>query len=392
MPDEIVAINKLKSPEGFLYAGYPKFMSLFGRDSLITSLSLINMYPNIVITSLKSLSKFQGKKYDYEIAESPGKIPHEVNLDLSLIEKRSKDVPWLKYGPNYFSVDSTPLYVITLLTYLKSKANDLNAQMLNSLKVSIEFLLSSVNEREFLGYDKSPVAKGLASQCWRDGIGDILERMKSPVFVSGVQAFLVEAFDLILCSGTVIQEFLGPDMLNEVRERLSLLRALFYDRFWIEEKGYPALAIDGDGVACRAITTDPLYCLGLGMMNRGEEISMVKRAMEGNLLTKYGIRCMSSGEKEFDPLAYQRGSIWPHDNFLVIRSLLRANFRREAEAVAAGVMKALSSIGSFPEYYSADARGSLIPQEKLRIRPCDPQAWTVGTFVFIKNNFPSLKV
>ncbi len=100
---------------------------------------------------------------------------------------------------------------------------------------------------------------------------------------------------------------------------------------------------------------------------------------------------MSSGEKEFDPLAYQRGSIWSHDNFLVIRSLIRADFRREAEAVAAGVMKALTSIGSFPEYYSADARGSLIPQEKLRIRPCDPQAWTVGTFIFIKNNFPSLK-
>ena len=392
MPDYSQAIEKLKSNEGFLYAGHPKFMSLFGRDSLISSLSLIDKFPDIAIASLKALSKFQGKTFDNEIAECPGKIPHEINLDQALIEKRSKNVSWLKYGPNYFSVDSTPLYIITLLTYLKSTGRSLDKQMLNSLKMSIEFLLSSVQGREFLGYDKTPVAKGLASQCWRDGIGDILERMKSPVFVSGVQAFIAESFELILGSDYEIQEFLGPDILNEVRGGLSSLRELFYDRFWIDNKGYPALAIDGDGVACRVITTDPLYCLGLGMMSREVERNLVKRAMERDLLTEYGMRCLSAEEMEFDAIAYQRGSIWPHDNFLVIRSLIRANFRREAEAVAASVLKALTSIGSFPEYYSVDSNGSLIPQEKLRIRPCDPQAWSVGTFLFIKEKFPGLKV
>lgn len=390
LPDSNKAISKLKSPDGFLYAGFPKFMSLFGRDSLITSLSLMDKFPDIAISSIESLSKYQGRSYNYEISEYPGKIPHEINLDRSLLQKRSMDVPWLRYGPNYFSVDSTPLYVIALLTYERQEDRTLNAGINESLKKSIDFLLKSLEGREFLGYDKSPVAMGLGSQCWRDGIGDILERMKSPVYVSGVQGFIVEAFDLILQSGQETREFLGPDILNGVADKLNLIREYFLDRFWIEETGYPALAIDGDGVACRTVTTDPLYCIGLGMISRSREESIVRRAMDEDILTDFGMRCLSSREKEFDPLAYQRGSVWPHDNFLVIRSLLRGGFRKEAREVAKGVINTMESMNSFPEYYSVDSRGNLIPEKMLRIKPCEPQAWSVGTYVFISETFPEL--
>ena len=57
-------VKTLKSKDGFLYAGFPRFMELFGRDSLISSMELSYLYPQILKNTLIALSKKQGTQYN----------------------------------------------------------------------------------------------------------------------------------------------------------------------------------------------------------------------------------------------------------------------------------------------------------------------------------------
>ena len=53
-------IETLKSKDGFLYAGFPRFMELFGRDSLISSMELSYLYPQILKnTDCQQIIKFR---------------------------------------------------------------------------------------------------------------------------------------------------------------------------------------------------------------------------------------------------------------------------------------------------------------------------------------------
>ena len=105
--DTLQQLESLKSPDGWLYAGLPKFKALFGRDSIISSLELLDFDPTIAVSTIEALVKLQGKDYNSLTMEEPGKIIHEFQTDKELIEKRSRIVPWLSLGKNYFSVDST---------------------------------------------------------------------------------------------------------------------------------------------------------------------------------------------------------------------------------------------------------------------------------------------
>ncbi len=44
---------------------------------------------------------------------------------------------------------------------------------------------------------------------------------------------------------------------------------------------------------------------------------MVKRLMEPDMFSGWGIRTLSTDEKAYDPQSYHDGSIWPHDNSII---------------------------------------------------------------------------
>ena len=383
-------LKKLLSEDDYPFAGFPKYMALFGRDSLITSIAFMNKKPEIAAATLNALSRYQGAKNDVKTLESPGKIPHEINLDRELISKRSKDVPWISYGPNYYSVDSTPLFITTFLELWKSSGKYRETVPINSFVGALDFIINSMEGNEFLGYHSTPYGMGPSSQCWRDGIGDILKRMSSQVYISGVQGFLAESLLGIMNCDSSLKEVIGKERMAKIGEILRRMRDNFTDRFYLEDHGYFALGYDGSGSVCGEITTDPLYCLGLGMIDKGTEKDIVSRSMEADLLTGYGMRSLSQLSPYFDAKAYQRGSIWPHDNMLVVRSLLRGGFWKEAKDVAVALKNGLDSTGSFSEYYSVDSNGDLMDQVHLRISPCNPQAWTIGSYLYIMENFKNL--
>jgi glycogen debranching enzyme len=64
-------------------AGAPWFMALFGRDSLWASIMSLPVDPSLALGTLQTLADRQGTRIDTSTEEEPGKILHEVRLDVS---------------------------------------------------------------------------------------------------------------------------------------------------------------------------------------------------------------------------------------------------------------------------------------------------------------------
>ena len=86
-------------------AGMPWFMTIFGRDTLITCLQTLLFGPELARSALEVLAKLQATEDIPELDAEPGKIVHEVRHG-----KAAKR--W--FEAYYGTVDATPLYLILL--------------------------------------------------------------------------------------------------------------------------------------------------------------------------------------------------------------------------------------------------------------------------------------
>ena len=92
-------------------AGLPWFMTMFGRDSIFTSLQALPFAPELAATTLRELGSRQGTRTDDFRDEDPGRILHEMRYgELTAFEERP-------HSPYYGSADATPLFVVLLDEY-----------------------------------------------------------------------------------------------------------------------------------------------------------------------------------------------------------------------------------------------------------------------------------
>jgi glycogen debranching enzyme len=81
--DDVLALQLAVGDDRYLGAGPPWYLTLFGRDSLISSGMLIPVDPGLAAGTLRALAARQGTKVDPESAEQPGKIPHELRAEVA---------------------------------------------------------------------------------------------------------------------------------------------------------------------------------------------------------------------------------------------------------------------------------------------------------------------
>ena len=92
-------------------AGLPWFMTMFGRDSIFTSLQALPFTPELAQTTLLALGERQGTRVDDFRDEDPGRILHEMRYgEMTAFEERP-------HSPYYGCADATLLYVVLLDEY-----------------------------------------------------------------------------------------------------------------------------------------------------------------------------------------------------------------------------------------------------------------------------------
>lgn len=361
-------------------AGIPYFACVFGRDSIISALYVLPYYPEYALSTLKLLGELQGRKFDIKKEEEPGKIPHEVRFDeLSL----AGITPFSTY---YGTVDATPLYVILAREYLRWSGDRNGIKTVAPyLKKAVEWILAKIEENGFLTY--SPRPGGLVNQGWKDSAEGVPyengEPVKPPVALVEVQGYAYAA----LQGAAEMADILGIDE-NYLKEKARSL----YDRlnryFWIEDRGYYALALDGDCRKSGVLASNQGHLLFAMAALRKREI--VEKMFSSRLYSGWGIRTLAEGEKAYNPFSYHNGSVWPHDNTFIALGLSREGFVGRASSLASDLFMAGYLLDGFPELFSGLSRsvGPPCPISRANI----PQAWSAASAYALISSILSLKV
>lgn len=355
---------------GYIRAGYPRFMRLFGRDSLIVSNQLLEIDPSICRSTLEILSEFQGKKFDEVSEEEPGKILHETDPGKS----HHPQYEWIPF-PYYGSIDSTPWFLIIFGKYFqKTGDQEFLNQYRQNIQAATDWMETKINSDPsgFLRYQRKREKGQLFHQGWKDGFFDHL-KIQPPVAIVEAQGYsylaLKEAANL-----------LNNKKYNQLAEEL---KKRFNEKLWMESKKYFSLALDGKSQKKETITSNPGHLLFTGILGEDKSDLVVKRLFESDMWTPYGIRTQSAKEPDFNYKSKVLGSIWPHDNWIIAQGLKRLSYNNEYQKIKEAILKAHKEFGFIPELYA------VTPNDKLEEieGACKPQAWASGAALeFLKNN------
>jgi glycogen debranching enzyme len=358
-------------------AGLPWFMTLFGRDTLITSIQTVWLGPELAHGALHLLGELQGTRVDEFRDEEPGKILHEVRHG-ELTKTGEKP-----HSPYYGTADATPLWLILLSEYWRSTGND---EFVRSRWQRLLAALSWCDEhgdRDGDGFVEYATrsSQGLGNQCWKDSWDGIQFADGSipclPLATAEIQGYV---YDAKLRAAELARAIAGDDALAERLEREAAnLRERFNTAFWSDERGgYYVVALDGDKRPVDSMTSNMGHLLWSGIVPDDRAAVVAHHLLSDRLFSGWGVRTLSRDDVGYNPIGYHTGTVWPHDNALVVLGLARYGFREEANRIVLAQLDAAAHSGfRLPEAFAGFERWiSRFPVPYPTA--CSPQAWATG--------------
>lgn len=357
----------------FLAAGVPWFLTLFGRDSLLPAVmaGLDGSWP--AEGALAALQKYQARQYDDFRDEQPGKFLHELRDD-ELTFRRE-----LPYSPYFGTHDAPSLYCLALWNAWRWTGDDeLVSRHIDAAMRGLEWCerhgdLDGDGLQEYATRSR----KGYRNQGWKDAgdaIVDAAGRQPDvPLATVELQAYLYAAR---LAVADLLDLLRQPKEAQEQRRKAHALRQLVEARYWLEEAQFYALALDGSKRCVDAIASNAGHLLWCGMPRADRAAAVARRLLADDMFSGWGLRTLSSGNPAYNPLSYQRGSVWPFDTVLAAAGLFRYGEREAAFRLMRGLLEAAQSFESsrLPELFGGfpRSRGVPVPYQEANI----PQAWS----------------
>ncbi len=380
-------LRKLSAREGFLLAGIPRFKELFGRDSLISALETLNVSPNILGNTLRILAKNQGRAIDSVTGEEPGKILHELysrkwgtkNDEISRKQKFPK--PDVAY---FYSIDSTPLFVIGAEEYYKATHDrDLIGEILHNIVSAVDWIVRYGLKDGLLVYNRDMYGRQLASMCWKDGCWGVYDGLDGDIAAVEVQSYTYRALEGFM---EIAKRFDTGYNTGILKGLLKKLHESTDGRMWMEEIGAysPALSLK-DGKRITSLTSSQGHLLYSGIINNTMADKVVKSLFGDSMLTKYGIRTTAAGDPYFDEKEYQKGSVWFNDNWFIAKGLQTRGYADEYSELRKRILDYVIEKKYPLEYIGMSRKGRMMDEKGLTVKPCRVQAWTVGAFLDLIN-------
>ena len=361
-------------------AGAPWFMTLFGRDSLLTSWMLLPVDPTVALGTLQTLAQLQGENVNPLTEEEPGRILHEV--------RSGPDAEMALGGGNlyYGSIDSTPLFVMLLgeLRRWGLATSEVDALIPHADR-ALEWM-DRFGDRDgdgFIEYQRA-TDRGLVNQGWKDSFDGINfaagDLARPPIALAEVQGYTYAAF---LARSHFAREVGDLDAARYWSERSHRLKLRFNEAFWLADRGYFAVALDAEKRPVDALASNMGHCLWTGIVNEDKAASVVRHLMSPEMFTGFGVRTLASSMGAYNPMSYHNGSVWPHDNAIVAAGLMRYGFVAEAQRIVLGLLDASEQTGSrLPELFCGfDRREFDLPVAYPT--SCSPQAWAAAAPLYL---------
>lgn len=363
-----------------LGAGIPWYAAPFGRDAIITSLELLSVTPHLAVETLRTLAVFQGEKDDPWHEEEPGKILHELRRGEMA---RAGEIP---HSPYYGTIDATPLWLMLLGETWRWTGDD---ALVDELEGHAERALAWMERRLVAGggwvrYQRTH-ARGLENQGWKDSRDGVSfpdgTLAQPPIALVEVQGYVVAAFEVM---ARLRRRRGDARSAHALRQRAQALRQRINEAFWMEDVGYYALALDGEGRRVPTISSNPGH-LALGRAVPAERMqALAEMLLSEEMYSGWGIRTVARGQAVFNPLSYHNGTVWPHDNAMCALGLALSGQIDEAVRICEGLYAAVLQFRDLrlPELFCGMSRGH---DELLVHYPvsCAPQAWASGAFYLL---------
>jgi glycogen debranching enzyme len=360
-----------------LAAGIPWYVTIFGRDSLISSHQMLSVNPAPAREALRLLAAHQGIEVDDWRDEEPGKILHEVRQgELA----RAGIVP---HTPYFGSVDSTPWFLILVAQYFRWTGD---LEFARSLLPSVDAALGWIDTFGDLDGDgfveyRTRSARGIRNQGWKDSHDSIVHTdgrlAEPPIALSEVQGYVYLAKTRI----ADVYRALGDETrANQLLAQAEELRRRFNEVFWMEDERYFAAALDADKRQVRTVMSNPGHGLYCGIVDDEKASLLAKRLLAPDMFSGWGIRTMSKAAAAYNPMSYHNGSVWPHDNALIAAGLKRYGLARSTNRVATALFDAAIEADylRLPELFCGFTRRTPNRPVSYPIA-CSPQAWAAGS-------------
>jgi glycogen debranching enzyme len=359
-----------------LAAGAPWFMTLFGRDSLLTAWMSLPVSPAIALGVVQTLARFQGSKVDAGSEEEPGRILHELRFEdaasLSLSDSS------VYYG----TADATPLFVM-LLGELRRWG--VGREVVDGLLPNVERALEWIEQygdRDGDGYVEyeRKTERGLENQGWKDSWDAVRfadgSLAKAPIAICEVQGYVYSAY---LARHSFAAEAGDSQGAERWRRKALDLKAAFNRDFWLPDRGWFAMGLDRDKRPIDALASNMGHCLWTGIVDEDKAAQVAAHLMSDELFSGWGVRTLATNMLGYNPVSYHCGSVWPHDNAIIAAGLMRYGFVEEAHRIVTALIEASSTHGRrLPELFSGLDR-SEIPWVVSYPASCIPQAWAAAT-------------
>jgi glycogen debranching enzyme len=327
------------------------------------------------------LASYQGTKVDDWRDEQPGKILHEMRVD------EMANLDEIPQTPYYGSVDSTPLFLVLLGIY-SSWVGSLD--LFRALRANVQAALAWIDQYGdsdgdgFIDY-QTRSKSGSRNQGWKDsGNGIVMENgqlAEPPIALPEVQGEVYLAWSSM---ADLFERDGDGETAQKLRQRAKRLFEAFNDAFWLDDEKYYAFCRQADGAFSKSIASNPAHALWTGIVAPQHAADVAKRVLQPDMFSGWGVRTLSAQDASYNPVDYQVGSVWPHDNAIIVAGMHRYGFNDEACRVFTALMQAAAQFQHFrlPEVFAGYDQSYASKPVKYPVA-CNPQAWAAGAIPLI---------
>jgi glycogen debranching enzyme len=360
-------------------AGMPWFMTVFGRDTIITCLQTLLFGPELARTALETLAALQAREENPDIDAEPGKIVHELRAG------RAAENWFRAY---YGTADATPLYLVLLSEVWRWTDDSELVRELKDPALRALAWIEKYGDRDgdgFVEYERR-TPRGLANQSWKDS-GDS-QRFhdgtiaRAPIAPCEVQGYVYDA--KVRAAELAREVWRDRPLAERLEQEAQELQRRFDEQFWTDARGgYYVLALDGEKRQVDSLCSNVGHLLWSGIVPAERVEAVVDALMGPELWSGWGVRTMSTGDAGYNPLSYHNGTVWPHDNSLIAQGLARQARWPEAQRIIQRMLGAAAHFAyQLPEVFAGLPR-SETPFPIAYPTAARPQAWAAGTPVLL---------
>ena len=245
-------------------AGLPWFMTLFGRDALITSFQELLLGPEAAAGALRALAEAQAGTDDPERDAEPGKIVHEL--------RRGKTARiWTdRY---YGTVDATPLFLVLLSELWRWSGDDgIVLELEHAARRALDWI-DCFGDRDGDGFVEylRRASHGIDNQNWKDSYNSMVfhdgSLAHAPIAPVEVQGYVYDA--KLRMAELARRVWRDEGMAVRLEGEAATLRERFDAAFWLPERGWYALGLDAEKRPVDALASNMGHLLWSGIVPAG---------------------------------------------------------------------------------------------------------------------------